>query len=720
MSSPQRAAANLTPFLPAKTWEGSKPGYYFGTTTEKGTGYHLDDYQLKKSNILSGSKHKLVSAVDRPSAKRAKRKGVVFNDDKNETRTIPSNAEAAALLEQAEEAAKDTKVLELSPKGVQLGLQNLKKAQEKNQMVRAQHPDDPEQYMDSELALYEAITALQPIAADPLNLYPPLLMLESSQNNNNNNNNNTKRLYDSPEMLWTTTFTQLCMHDNSDVVSSVVALLLELLDPSLLNTEQPNQHASNKSIILLGQAILEYLMELLVANLARLQPQASTSNTESSSSDSGGIGKGVEDVLSLVENLLELDLLVQNNDELDENADNNNNNNKVALVADNGGSVAAKIVQDTPFLSWLFVQIQDGTASKDRSLELLAFLVQREEVHKIHPDWTKLAPFKSVFDNNNDDGDDDKGKQKDTKKEPTLDGMEILLLHGIAPFRKKQPANETEVEALENTCIAVEAALTFSPQNVQAFLDAQGIELVLRCLKEKVHAGGVGLKLLDFAGSGDHPVYKKACEHLVAEAGGLKLLFPLYMGRQTPKPAAMSWATNNDSGNQKKPNHSLQKAKKEWLQTIENQTIRIIFALTRHLTDESPCDAKQRLLVKFLDQDKSDRLVELLLAYDQKARMAEFKFWKSDLEDELNAEGDAIQLAALEAKLRGGGDIFHRLGAIAGFCCVGSKRCHEKILSQLALQQSGIAVIKAALEEFVSVLGSGKQAEQMQAYFDAI
>lgn len=707
MASPQRAAANLTPFLPAKTWEGSKPGYYFGTTKEKGTGYHLDDYQLKKSNILAGSKHKLVSTVDRPSAKRAKRKGVVFNDDKNETRTIPSNAEAAALLEQAEEAAKDTKVLELSPKGVQLGLQNLKKAQEKNQIMRAQHPDDPEQYMDSELALYEAITALQPIAADPLNLYPPLLMLESSQNSNT-----TKRLYDSPEMLWTTTFTQLCMHDNSDVVSSVVALLLELLDPSLLNTEQPNQHASNKSILLLGQAILEYLMELLVANLARLQPQASTNSTENSS---GGIGKGVEDVLSLMENLLELDLLAQNNDEIDDDDDDDNSNKKIALVA-NGGSVAAKIVQDTPFLSWLFVQIQNGTASKDRSLELLAFLVQREEVHKIHPDWTKLAPFQSVFDTDDDDG----GKQKDKKDDPTMDGMEILLLHGIAPFRKKQPANETEVEALENACIAVEAALTFSPQNVQTFLDAQGIELVLRCLKEKVHAGGVGLKLLDFAGSGDHPVYKKACEHLVAEAGGLKLLFPLYMGRQTPKTAAMSWAAKNDNGNKKKPNHALQKAKKEWLHTIESHTIRIIFALTRHLTDESPCDAKQRLLVKFLDQDKSDRLVELLLAYDQKARMAEFKFWKSDVEDELNAEGDAIQLAALEAKLRGGGDIFQRLGAIAGFCCVGSKRCHEKILSQLSLQQSGIAVIKAALEEFVSVLGTGKQAEQMQTYFDAI
>jgi len=687
-----RDSSELVAFIPAKTWQGSKPGYYFGTTKERGTGYHLDQYQLKKSQILSGSKHKLTTRVDRPSAKRAKR-SVVFAEDRNQVREIPSIA--SALLAEAEEAAKDAKVLELSDKGVQMGIKNLKKAQEMNQMVRAEHPDDPEQYMDSELALYDAITALQPLAADPIQLYPPLV--------------NSKQ-YDTPELIWTTTFAQLCMHENSDVVSSVVALLLELLDPSLLNMEYSNHHPSNKPIILLGQAILEYLMELIVANLARLQRQ----QQQQDASEDEGIGKGVDDVLSLIENLLELDLLVQNNHDTTVEDDD-----QIITLVHDGGSVAVKIVQDTPFLSWLFEQISNATSSKDRSLELLAFLVQREEVHKIHPDWTKLAPYKSVFDAADDDN--DKEKKRAAKEEP-IDGMEILLLYGMAPFRKKQPANETEVEALENACIAIEAALTFSPGNVQAFLDAQGIELVLRCLKERVHAGGVGIKLLDFSGS--DPVYKKACEHLVAEAGGLKLLFPLYMGRQIPTPAVMSWAekreSNDENGAKKKPNSSLQKTKKEWLLMIENQTIRILYALTRHLTDDSPCDARERLLAKFLDKDKSDRLVELLLAYDQKARMAEFKFWKSDVEDELSNAEEAVQLAALEAKLRGGGDIFYRLGALAGFCCVGSKRCHEQILAQLALQKSGVAVIKAALEEFIAVLGTGPQAEQMQNYYDAI
>ena len=91
----------------------------------------------------------------------------------------------------------------------------------------------------------------------------------------------------------------------------------------------------------------------------------------------------------------------------------------------------------------------------------------------------------------------------------------------------------------------------------------------------------------------------------------------------------------------------------------------------------------------------------------------------SRLEDQVEEE-ETIQLAALDAKLKGGGEVFHRLGAIAAFLCVSSKRCHERILSQLQLQQSGISVVKAALEEFVSVLGPGAQKEQLQSYLSQI
>jgi beta-catenin-like protein 1 len=173
------------------------------------------------------------------------------------------------------------------------------------------------------------------------------------------------------------------------------------------------------------------------------------------------------------------------------------------------------------------------------------------------------------------------------------------------------------------------------------------------------------------------------------------------------------------------------KGKREWLHLVETQTIRILHALTRHLDDSSPYDAKTRLISKFLhgdgndggnDDDKCDRLVELLLSYDQKARKAEYNFYRFSVDDDDDVQQDEtmIELAALEAKLKGGGEIFHRLGAIAACLCVNSKRCHERILAQLQLQQSGISVIKAALEEFVSVLGPGVQKEQLELYLTQI
>ena len=45
-----------------------------------------------------------------------------------------------------------------------------------------------------------------------------------------------------------------------------------------------------------------------------------------------------------------------------------------------------------------------------------------------------------------------------------------------------------------------------------------------------------------------------------------------------------------------------------------------------------------------------------------------------------------------------------------------SKRCHEYLLEQLRTQNSGIGVIKAAIEEFVSILDEGEHREQLKTY----
>ena len=251
--------------------------------------------------------------------------------------------------------------------------------------------------------------------------------------------------------------------------------------------------------------------------------------------------------------------------------------------------------------------------------------------------------------------------------------------------------------------VLLSSCISFSTTNLSAFLEGQGIELVLRCLKESVHAGVSSLKLLDFYGG--EAIHKKACEHLV-KAGGLKFLFPMFIGSRIPKPFNQEVASN--------------KTKRKWLLSIQAQIVRIFYALSRYLDDNSPEDAKARFLSKFVQDDrKCDRLVELLLLYDQKARKAEYNFYRSDVEEQVQEE-ETIQLAALDAKLKGGGELFHRLGAIAACACVNSKRCHERILSQLQLQQSGIGLVKAAVEEFSSVLGQGEQKDQLAKYLKSI
>jgi len=631
------ASAHQPNYIEAATWQGPKSGYYFGTD-DRGTGYYRDKQKLHNAAVNGNG--------GGPPRKKAKR-SVRIAEDRNQTREIPS---AEQLLQEAEAAAKG-KVIELTAKGIRQAATTLSKAVEKNELQRARHADQPDQYMESEVTLYENISALKAIAADPTTLYPTIL---------------------ETELL--STLLQLLMHENADIVAAVVAVLLEWLDSSLVEDDEGNIISP---VVAIAAAFLRDGTELLIANLGRLQKEAS----EGADDD---VGKGTEDVLSLMENLLEMDLAVAASTELQ-------------LVPD-GVSVAAKFCQETTIVSWLFQQIEADAILRDRSLEILSLLAPREDVYKALPDWSQLPLCSSTFD---DEDGEKKKPAKDTDDAKTMDGIEILL-QTVAAYRKKQPSDETQVESLENACMVLDSTLTYSPANVKAFLNAQGIELAIRCLKERVHAGGVALKWLDFVGT--DPVHRTACEHVV-NAGALKYLFPLFLGKSVPKPAPIA-ATSK-------------KAKKEWVHAVENTAIRILYTLTRHLRDDSPNEAKQRLLAKFIDDEKCDRLVELCLEYDQKARTAEYKFFRSDVEENLQDE-EAIQLAALDAKLAGGGDIFHRLGAIAAFCCSGSKRCHERVLSQLHLQQSGIGLIRAALEEFVSVLGDSEQKTQLQGYLEQV
>ena len=720
-------------FVPSDKYAGSKEGYYFRADT-LGTGYYadVDDPTTTTTTTMQ-------------QKKKPKRRGVQIAEDRNQTLLLereppaPSVLTGPELLQQAEAAAAASNaVLTIAidtPKAVRLATTALHKAVEANQLARATSPDTPAAYMDSEVRLYECIACLKALAADPVQLYPAIIFLNHHHQEQKSRRSGTSLADALLQLLW---------HENTDICAAVVAVLVEWLDATLLLPDDDDVIV--QPVVDLTSHLLRHQgADLLVGNLGRLEPQKSSSDGSSSggsqqvndnyddNDDDDDVGKGAEDILTVLENIVEMDVVLQQQRDSVDDDDDDEKSTLLRLLPDDL-SVASMLCRDTQLVSWLFTQVDRANGSSttssglsNRALEILALLTPRNDVYAVLSDWSRLPVYRSTLldddddDDVDDEDDDEKGlsatstsdnDEKETTK-ATVDGVEILL-QAIAKYRKKQPVDDDQIESLENACMVLASMLTFSSSNTQAFLDRQGVELVLRCLKERQHAGGAALKLLDFPVSGSNRVYRTACEHMV-RAGALKYLFPLFMGRNLPKRAGSTASTKHE--------------KRAWVQSIETTTIRILYSLVRNLQDDSPEDAQQRLLAKFVDDDRCDRLVEQCLAYEQKARLAEYKFYRSnDIEDDeeetTSSSGEqqtAIQLAALDARLAGGGDVLHRLAAIAAFCCVGSKRCHERILSQLSLQQAGIGLVRDALQDFVSVLEEGSdQRRQLEGYLEKI
>jgi beta-catenin-like protein 1 len=375
---------------------------------------------------------------------------------------------------------------------------------------------------------------------------------------------------------------------------------------------------------------------------------------------------------------------------------------------------------------------------RQRALELLTSITTREEIYssKKLQDWTHLPPY-IITDAKN--GTDQKELSTSTASVTSvhLDAIEILL-QNVGVYRKRQPKNNDEMEYIENCCMVMTSILTYAiPSNqsniVTAFIERQGIELVIRCLKERVYTGATTLEWLDFHGS--HTSHRMACEYMV-HVGILKYLFPLFLGKHLPKFCHLDDTDNMISVGTKKKKNRQMKRKSEYYKKIEGTTIRILYSLVRHLRDDSPNDVKARFVTKFIDDDqKVQRLIDLYMKYDQQVRMAEYKFYQSDIEDTIRNEHrngnnttddhtveSMIEMAVLDAKLQAGGDIMYRLAAIIAFCCCASKKCHTMILNELQdNRQSGISVIKDTLREFISMLDAeSDQRILLQQYHDQI
>lgn len=153
-------------------------------------------------------------------------------------------------------------------------------------------------------------------------------------------------------------------------------------------------------------------------------------------------------------------------------------------------------------------------------------------------------------------------------------GAMDTLLQLLSPYRRKDPeSNSLEEEYASNLFNAL-ICLVREPEGKQAFLDGEGVELMLIMLREGKMSKSESLKILDHATVG---AGQAVCERIV-EAAGLKTIFGLF---------------------KKKPDR----------QGTEN-LLDILSAMLRLLPGESP--ERIRLLAKFAekDYDKIDKLLE--------------------------------------------------------------------------------------------------------------
>ena len=313
----------------------------------------------------------------------------------------------------------------------------------------------------------------------------------------------------------------LLAHENVDIAAAAITVLEELTDDDVLDTTSDEKSAAVMQQ-LVDTLCASQVLELLVSNLSRLHDVLPADETDVKAlAHYASDMEAVYHTLSVLENLVSL---------------------RPALAASLGPT--------TSLVPWLLRRIlQPGRFDQNKAYagELLSILLQ------------------------------DTMSNRETLGEK--DGVDVLL-QVMARYRAADPSDAEEVEFVENIMDAMCLAL-LAPGNRQRFLDAEGVELMIRLLKAKRHARAGALKVLDHALSGAEGGL--LCERFV-DTLGLKALCPLLMRPLQGKGA---------------------------LRPADRERILAIFAALFHNLDSDSAE-RIRVLAKFVEQNytKTDQLLE--------------------------------------------------------------------------------------------------------------
>ncbi|KNZ81473.1 hypothetical protein J132_00439 [Termitomyces sp. J132] len=308
-------------------------------------------------------------------------------------------------------------------------------------------------------------------------------------------------------------------------------------------------------------------------------------------------GETAEEALKvLIESLLEnsiLELLVDNLSRLKETEESDRQGVFHILgifenVLGFDPHLSSKLVGKTAFLSWALTRTQSKTHDENRgyAAELLSILLQDNQQNR-----------------------QEFGKQ---------DGVEATL-KTLSQYRRRDPVDADETEFMENIFDALCSALS-EPSVKAQFLAAEGPDLMVLMMKERLQSKSRSIKVLDYAMSGI--TGSAVCEAFI-EASGLKTLFPALMGKGSKKQRS---TTNvpppEDTGH----------------------ILGVISSLFSNIASDSP--ARIRLLAKFVESnyEKVDKLLEIRDSARTRLNVIEAEILKEkkDTTDEEQSDLEAI------------------------------------------------------------------------------
>jgi len=517
----------------------------------------------------------------------------------------------------------------MDPDTLAAALQALERAASRNQLQRARYPDEPSQFVSSEVEVDEKIQGLHPLAASP-ELFPQFVELGGVQ-----------------------TLLGLLSHQNVDLSIAAVRLLAELTDSEVLIAEST---AVDDADLLVRELTKCDLLKLLVENLHRLDEEEEEEQL------------GAFLTLRIIENLIEFQPVL-----------------------------AVSIASQTHILAFLLERLNAKTFDDNKhfAAEILSLLVQADDQNALQV-----------------------GGRLQTFEGEMIDGLELLLL-ACSHYRKQDTSGAEEEECVENMYNALCAALMHE-ENRQRFFELEGPSLLARVLKERRFAAGAALRALDFSLQ-----WHSGNALLFVEQGGLKVIFPPFMGRGLYKDKAAA-----GSGGQSAD------ARRMAVEHSVGVVANLALALVQSPPSASPADgavrpqagsaqpsqrglkkeaverapqesAASRLVKKFSEKnfEKLDRLCELFFRAEAELRLTDRRLTESGPDDQLEVEG---------ARLAGGLGLMRHLSVIMGAIYVASASCRKQLLAKFHQMQRPLELVGDVLDDYVSML-SVANASMVQA-----